>query len=58
MIVLVLAEECRHGGHIDVVREMIDGRAGSDYADFGGTTEWREYVAKVQAAADLFANKS
>lgn len=58
MIVLVLAEECRHGGHIDVVREMIDGRAGADHADFGDTTRWREYVAKVQAAADLFAHQS
>lgn len=58
MIVVVLGEECRHGGHIDVVRELIDGRAGADHASFGDSDKWREYVAKVQAAADLHADKS
>jgi hypothetical protein len=58
MMVIVLGEECRHGGHIDVVRELIDGRAGSDQAVFGDPDKWREYVAKVQAAADLHADKS
>jgi hypothetical protein len=58
MMVIVLGEECRHGGHVDVVRELIDGRAGSDYADFGDPDKWREYVAKVQTAADLYADKS
>jgi integrase len=32
--------------------------AGSDYAAFGDPDKWREYVAKVQAAADLYADKS
>lgn len=55
MITLVLGEECRHGGHIDVVRELIDGRGGTDQSDFGDTEKWRQYVAKLQAAADVFA---
>jgi hypothetical protein len=57
MITLVLGEECRHGGHIDVVRELIDGRGGTDQAEFGDTEKWRQYVAKLQTAADVFADK-
>ncbi|WP_427886942.1 DinB family protein [Kribbella sp. GL6] len=55
MIVIVLGEECRHGGHIDVVRELVDGRAGPDHTDFGAPAKWQAYVTKVQAAADLHA---
>jgi hypothetical protein len=58
MMTLVLGEECRHGGHIDVVREMIDGRGGTDHAEFGDSEKWRQYVAKLQAAADVFAAKA
>lgn len=58
MITRVLGEECRHGGHIDVVRELIDGRGGPDQAEFGDTEKWRQYVAKLQAAADVYADKS
>jgi hypothetical protein len=57
MITLALGEECRHGGHIDVVRELIDGRGGTDQAEFGDTQKWRQYVEKLQAAADVFADK-
>ncbi|GAA1591825.1 hypothetical protein GCM10009742_43250 [Kribbella karoonensis] len=53
-----VGEELRHGGHIDVVRELVDGRAGSDYGDFGAPDRWEAYVARVQAAADLHADKS
>ncbi|HEY3512115.1 MULTISPECIES: hypothetical protein [Kribbella] len=53
-----MGEELRHGGHIDVVRELVDGRAGSDYGDFGAPDRWEAYVARVQAAADLHADKS
>ncbi|MFF0338882.1 DinB family protein [Kribbella sp. NPDC004875] len=58
MIVVVLGEECRHGGHIDVVRELVDGRAGPDYGVFGSPEKWQAYVARVQAAADLFTDKN
>ncbi|TCC40233.1 DinB family protein [Kribbella speibonae] len=57
MIVIVLGEECRHGGHIDVVRELVDGRAGSDYGDFGDPDKWEAYVARVQAAADVYKDR-
>jgi uncharacterized damage-inducible protein DinB len=57
-LTIVIGEESRHGGHIDVVRELIDGRADTYRDDFGDATKWREYVAKVQAAADVFVEKS
>ena len=57
-LTIVIGEESRHGGHMDVVRELIDGRADTYHDDFGDAAKWREYVAKVQAAADVFAEKS
>ncbi|MFK4087883.1 DinB family protein [Kribbella sp. NPDC020789] len=54
MIGLMLGEECRHGGHLDVVRELVDGRGGADHEQFGDAEEWRQYVAKLQRAAEVF----
>ena len=34
--------------------QLIDGKAGVDHDSFGGETEWRQYVARIQAAADAF----
>lgn len=58
MIALVHGEESRHGGHIDIVRELIDGRAGDNHDRLGDANWWSEYVANIQAAADTFADKS
>jgi len=48
-------ETARHAGHLDVVREMIDGQAGrfADDASMPGGDEidWPAYVSKVEAAA-------
>ncbi|CAN5693859.1 DinB family protein [soil metagenome] len=48
-------ETARHAGHLDVVREMIDGKAGrfADDSSMPGDDEidWPAYVAKVEAAA-------
>lgn len=53
LLVRVVAETSQHAGHADIVRELIDGRGGSD-ADMLGEEEWRTYHAQVQAAADAF----
>ena len=57
MLVHMIAETARHAGHADIVRELIDGRAGNDDGNLPDqeAAEWRTYVAKVQAAADRFA---
>ena len=52
LLVRVVAETAQHAGHADIIREMIDGRAGSDNAAAGDEVWWARYVARVQAAAD------
>jgi len=51
----MVVETAQHAGHADVVRELIDGRGGPDQDDMGDEASWREYVARIQAAADAFA---
>lgn len=53
LLVRMVAETAQHAGHADIVREMIDGRGGADH-DMFDEDSWREYVAKIQAAADFF----
>jgi len=55
ILVHMTVETARHAGHLDVVREMIDGQAGR-FADDGSMPggdeiDWPAYVSKVEAAA-------
>ena len=52
LLVRMLKETAHHAGHMDIVREMIDGRTGAD----GSTAEddWRAYAGRIQAEADTF----
>jgi hypothetical protein len=52
LVVRVLADTAQHAGQADIVREMIDGRAGKDHDDMGGTAWWDKHLARVQEAAD------
>lgn len=54
LLIRMVHETAQHAGHADIVRELIDGKGGSDHGDFEETT-WREYLAEVQSAADKFA---
>jgi hypothetical protein len=54
LLIRMVAETAQHAGHADIVRELIDGKGGSDHDDFGETT-WREYVTNIQATANAFA---
>lgn len=51
LLVRVVAETAQHAGHGDIVREIIDGHAGSNTGEVPAD-EWPPYVAKIQAAAD------
>ena len=56
MLVHMISETARHAGHADIVRELIDGRAGNNDGNLPeqDAAEWQAYVAQVQAAADRF----
>ena len=54
LLVRVFEETAHHLGHADIIRELIDGTAGADHDDFGDANKWRDYVARIQAAADTF----
>ena len=55
VLVHMTVETARHAGHIDLLREMVDGSAGrtSDDASLPGPSEidWVAYVAKIESAA-------
>lgn len=53
LLVWVLAETAQHAGHVEILRELVDGRAGSDTGVTG--TDWVAYTARVQAEADHFS---
>jgi hypothetical protein len=54
LLVRVVAETAQHAGHIDIMRESVDGQGGRDHDDIGDAEVWAGYVAQVQAAADHF----
>jgi hypothetical protein len=55
LLIRMVAETAQHAGHADIIRELIDGRAGPDH-DAVDETAWRKYVARIEAAADSFAS--
>jgi hypothetical protein len=55
LLVRVVAETAQHAGHADILRELIDGRAGSDHDEVGDAAWWARYVERVQQAADSHA---
>ena len=54
LLIRMVDETAHHAGHADIVRELIDGKGGPDQDAFD-ESGWREYLARVQAAADAFA---
>jgi hypothetical protein len=54
LLVRVVAETAQHAGHIDIMRESVDGQGGRDHDDVGDAATWARYVAQVQAAAETF----
>ena len=54
LLIRMVSETAQHAGHADIIRELIDGRAGPDHDVVGDESWWREYVARIQAAAESF----
>jgi uncharacterized damage-inducible protein DinB len=56
VLVHLIAETHRHAGHADIVRELIDRQAGNAQDQIGDDPRfWRDFTARIQAAADHFA---
>lgn len=51
LLARVVAETARHAGHTDILRELIDGRAGADHDEAGDSAWWARHVERVQQAA-------
>jgi len=56
LLIRMVAETAQHAGHADIIRELIDGRAGADHDEDLDEASWRDYVARIQAAADSFTS--
>ena len=54
LLTRVTAETAQHAGHADILRELIDGRAGKDHDDVGDAGWWSNYLGSIQEAADTF----
>jgi len=54
LLIRMVAETAQHAGHVDIIRELIDGKGGQDQDSIDEST-WQEYIADVQSAADAFA---
>jgi Protein of unknown function (DUF664) len=53
LLVRMTAETAPHAGHADITGELIDGRGGADH-DLLDDAGWRDYVARIEAAAQTF----
>ncbi len=55
VLVHMTVETSRHAGHLDIIRELIDGAAGRFAGDSSvpsdGEFDWTDYLARVDAAA-------
>jgi hypothetical protein len=55
LLIRMVAETAQHAGHADIIRELIDGKADALDDEAIDEASWRDYVARIQAAADSFA---
>jgi hypothetical protein len=56
LLIRMAAETAQHAGHADIIRELIDGKAGTDHDTIDEPALQAAYLAQVQAAADTFAS--
>lgn len=54
LLVRLVAETAQHAGHVDIMREGIDGQGSQDHDDIEDSAFWSRYVAQIQAAAETY----
>ncbi|MBM7784137.1 DinB family protein [Tenggerimyces flavus] len=61
ILVMMVGETARHVGHVDIVRELIDGAAGGGRNATGlpdaDDWDWGEYVARLETVARVAAER-
>lgn len=54
LLARVLSDTAMHAGQLQILRELIDGRAGRDRDDAGGADWWAAYVRQLEHVARRF----
>jgi hypothetical protein len=54
LLILMGAETAQHAAHADIVRELIDGKAGPDHDGIFDEASWHAYAAQIQDAVTMF----
>ncbi|GAA1489275.1 DinB family protein [Brachybacterium sacelli] len=55
LLIRMVAETSQHAGHADIVRELIDGRAGNLQNELGDDPEfWDRFTGRIRDAAEEF----
>jgi len=54
LLIRMAGETAQHAGHADIIRELIDGRIGTDGSVAADPEFWADRRLEVQAVADLF----
>lgn len=56
LLIRMVGETAQHAGHADIVRELIDGKAGNPQDELGDDPQfWDRFVGRIRQAADTFA---
>ena len=50
----VLKDTAMHAGQLQILRELVDGRAGADRADAGDDQWWSDYTERLELLARQF----
>jgi hypothetical protein len=58
ILVHMTTETYQHAGHVDIVRELIDGAAGvrADNSNLADLPDWEAYVARLKRVAESFGD--
>lgn len=54
LLARVLKDTAMHAGQMQILRELIDGQAGSDQRDAGDDDWWRSYTGHLEQVASQF----
>jgi hypothetical protein len=57
LLIRMVAETAQHAGHADILRELTDGKAGSERGNVS-EADRQDYLARLQAAADPFRSSA